>query len=159
MSGDVRAAPPEQPLPPHTKNHTPAGYFIKKYPARSCKKGLLILLIHQCDKNHIAFPGLTDITEIAVSTLALAFFKNFDRISKFRKSKIMGNNKQPHNKSRRSFLSGLLNPKKEKVKMLTADGKLVEIDKDVLDAASKQKTTNKDILQWMNNPSKNENDR
>ena len=70
----------------------------------------------------------------------------------------MGNNKQPHNKSRRSFLSGLLNPKKETVKMLTADGKLVEVDKDVLEAASKQKTTNKDILQWMNNPSKKENE-
>ena len=64
----------------------------------------------------------------------------------------MGNNKQPENKSRRSFFSGLL--KKEKVKMLTADGKLVEVDKDVLDAASKQKVNNKEILQWMNNPSK-----
>ena len=70
----------------------------------------------------------------------------------------MGNNKQPENKSRRSFLSGLLNSKKEKVKMLTADGKLVEIDKDVLDAASKQKVSNKEILKWMNNPSKNENE-
>ena len=69
----------------------------------------------------------------------------------------MGDNKQPANKSRRSFLSGLLNSKKEKVKMLTPDGKLVEIDKDILDAASKQKVTNKEILQWMNNPSKNEN--
>ena len=68
----------------------------------------------------------------------------------------MGDNKQPANKSRRSFLSGLLTSKKEKVKMLTADGKLVEVDKDVLDAASKQKVTNKEILQWMNNPSKNE---
>ena len=68
----------------------------------------------------------------------------------------MGNNKQPENKSRRSFLSGLLNSKKEKVKMLTADGKLVEVDKDVLDAATKQKVNNKEILQWMNNPSKNE---
>ena len=68
----------------------------------------------------------------------------------------MGDNKQPANKSRRSFLSGLLNSKKEKVKMLTADGKLVEVDKDVLDAATKQKVNNKEILQWMNNPSKNE---
>lgn len=70
----------------------------------------------------------------------------------------MGNNKQPENKSRRSFLSGLLNSKKEKVKMLTADGKLVEIDKDVLEAASKQKVSNKEILQWMNNPSKKANE-
>ena len=70
----------------------------------------------------------------------------------------MGNNQQPENKSRRSFFSGLLNSKKEKVKMLTADGKLVEVDKDVLDAASKQKVNNKEILQWMKNPSKNDNE-
>ena len=63
-----------------------------------------------------------------------------------------------NNKSRRSFFSGLLNPKKEKVKMLTADGQLVEIDKDVLDAAAKQKVNNKEILKWMKNPSKNENE-
>ena len=68
----------------------------------------------------------------------------------------MGNNQQPENKSRRLFFSKLLNSKKEKVKMLTADGKLVEVDKDVLDAASKQKVSNKEILQWMKNPSKNE---
>ncbi len=42
--------------------------------------------------------------------------------------------------------------------MLTADGKLVEVDKDVLDAASKQKVNNQEILQWMKNPSKNETD-
>ena len=70
----------------------------------------------------------------------------------------MGNNKQPGDKSRRSFFSGLLSPKKEKVKMLTADGKLVEVDKDVLDAANKQKVNNKEILQWMKNPSKNDNE-
>jgi len=70
----------------------------------------------------------------------------------------MDNNKNETNKSRRSFFTGLLNLKKEKVKMLTADGKLVEIDKAVLDAASKQNVNNKEILQWMNNPSKNENE-
>ena len=70
----------------------------------------------------------------------------------------MGNNKQPDNKSRRSFFSGLLNSKKEKVKMLTADGKLIEVDKAVFDAANKQKVDNKEILQWMNNPSKKENE-
>ena len=69
----------------------------------------------------------------------------------------MDNNKNETNKSRRSFFSGLLHPKKEKVKMLTADGKLVEVDKAVLDPASKQKVNNKEILQWMNNPSKKEN--
>lgn len=63
-----------------------------------------------------------------------------------------------NNKSRRSFFSGLLNPKKEKVKMLTADGKLVEIEKEVLEAATKQKVNNKEILQWMKNPSKNDNE-
>ena len=51
-----------------------------------------------------------------------------------------------------------MNLNKEKVKMLTADGKLVEVDKAVLDAAGKQKVNNKEILQWMNNPSKNENE-
>ena len=66
----------------------------------------------------------------------------------------MGNNQQPESNSRRSFFSKLLNSKKEKVKMLTADGKLVEVDKAVLDTASKQKVNNKEILQWMNNPSK-----
>jgi hypothetical protein len=67
-------------------------------------------------------------------------------------------NKQPENKSRRSFFNVLLNSKKEKIKMLTADGKLVEVDKAVFDAASKQKVNNKEILQWIKNPSKNENE-
>ncbi|HWN87988.1 MAG TPA: hypothetical protein VNM35_02960 [Chitinophagaceae bacterium] len=70
----------------------------------------------------------------------------------------MDNSKNEANKSRRSFFTGLLNSKKEKVKMLTADGKLVEIDKAVLDAANKQKVNNKEILQWMKNPSKNDNE-
>ena len=69
----------------------------------------------------------------------------------------MGNNQSV--KSRRWFLTGgLFSAKKEKIKMLTADGKLVEIDKDVLDAAARQKVNNKQILQWMKNPSKNETD-
>ena len=69
----------------------------------------------------------------------------------------MGNGKSEH-KSRRWFLTGgVLGSRKEKVKMLTADGKLVEIDKAVLDAANKQKVNNQDILQWMKNPSKNDN--
>ena len=64
-------------------------------------------------------------------------------------------NKNPQNKSRRWFLTGgALDSKKEKVKMLTADGKLVEIDKSVLDAAARQKVSNKEILDWMKNPSK-----
>jgi hypothetical protein len=79
----------------------------------------------------------------------------------------MGNNKNETrservipagNSSRRGFFTSFLKPKKEKVKMLTADGKLVEIDKEILDAATAQKVNNKEILQWMNNPSKNETD-
>ena len=42
--------------------------------------------------------------------------------------------------------------------MLTADGKLVEVDKKVLDAiTAKKKVSNKEIVAWMNNPSKNNN--
>jgi hypothetical protein len=65
-----------------------------------------------------------------------------------------------NNKSRRDFLSIFIQPDKNisdepKVKMLTADGKLVEIDKAVFEKASKkQKATNKDIYDWMENPSK-----
>lgn len=71
----------------------------------------------------------------------------------------MGNKKQ-NDQSRRWFLS-LFTPADHKeadpgmVKMLTADGKLVEIDKTVLEAASKkQKSSNQEIYDWMNNPSK-----
>jgi hypothetical protein len=44
------------------------------------------------------------------------------------------------------------------VKMLTAEGKLVEIDKAIFDQiAKKQKATNKEIYDWMKNPSKENN--
>jgi hypothetical protein len=69
----------------------------------------------------------------------------------------MGDEKKPTDKSRRWFLTGgLLDAeKKQMVKMLTPDGKLVEVDKSVLEAASKkQKSTNKEIYDWMKNPSK-----
>jgi hypothetical protein len=66
-------------------------------------------------------------------------------------------------KSRRWFLS-IFSPaekpvvKKEMVKMLTPDGKLVEVEKEVLDAISKkQKASNKEIYDWMKNPSKDNN--
>jgi len=36
------------------------------------------------------------------------------------------------------------------VKMLTPDGKLVEVDETVVARASKQKASNKDILDWRN---------
>lgn len=72
----------------------------------------------------------------------------------------MGNNNKTDTGSRRWFLS-LFNhsgKKTEMVKMLTADGKLVEVDKAVIDAASKkQKSSNKEIYDWMENPSKENN--
>ncbi len=70
----------------------------------------------------------------------------------------MGDTKK--NQTRRGFLSLFLPADKAAtkpamVKMLTADGKLVEVEKSVFDAATKkQKATNKDILNWMDNPSK-----
>jgi hypothetical protein len=70
----------------------------------------------------------------------------------------MGDTKKPTDKSRRWFLTGGLldsRKKKEMVKMLTADGKLVEIEKSLLDAvATRQKASNKEIYKWMENPSK-----
>ena len=65
-------------------------------------------------------------------------------------------------KSRRSLLSlGLSDSKNSKsqkqsgsnetemIKMLTADGKLVMVDKAALDSAvGKKKTTNKEIMEW-----------
>jgi hypothetical protein len=68
----------------------------------------------------------------------------------------MGDTNQD-NKSRRWFLTGGLagTKKKEMVKMLTADGKIVEVEKAKLDEATKnQRSTNKEIYDWMNNPSK-----
>lgn len=75
----------------------------------------------------------------------------------------MGNTKKPTDRSRRGFFSLLLSKKDnsstEKIKMLTADGKLVEVDKAIFDEASKkQKATNKDIYTWMSNPSKETNE-
>jgi hypothetical protein len=40
----------------------------------------------------------------------------------------------------------------ETVKMLTPDGKLVEVDKAVLAKATKKKVTNKEILEWRKGP-------
>lgn len=77
-------------------------------------------------------------------------------------------NKKNKDRNRRGFLSFLLSGKDnntgtnqgkpEMVKMLTADGKLVEVSKAVLDEmAKKQKATNKEIYTWMKNPSKENN--
>ncbi|HJV20869.1 MAG TPA: hypothetical protein VJ552_13380 [Sediminibacterium sp.] len=80
----------------------------------------------------------------------------------------MENNNQK-DRSRRGFLSLLVpgkgantstdgKEKPEMVKMLTADGKLVEVEKSILEAASKKKkSSNQEIYQWMNNPSKENN--
>jgi hypothetical protein len=75
----------------------------------------------------------------------------------------MGQQKKSAPHSRRDFFSlfGLKDAaasKPEMVKMLTADGKLVEIEKPVLEEATKkQKATNKEIFDWMKNPSKENN--
>ncbi|MES1198066.1 MAG: hypothetical protein ABUL41_02195 [Chitinophagaceae bacterium] len=72
----------------------------------------------------------------------------------------MGINKKTNNKSRRDFFSTLLSindnsAKPEMVKMLTPDGKLVEIEKSIFEAVSKKKkASNKEIYDWMKNPSK-----
>lgn len=71
----------------------------------------------------------------------------------------MGNSNKPDNKSRRDFLSMFSaragQHKNEKIKLLTADGQLVEVDKRIVDAASNRtKAGNAEILQWMENPSK-----
>lgn len=67
-------------------------------------------------------------------------------------------NKNHKDRSRRSFLSLFFSgkdEKTEKIKMLTPDGKLVEVDKAVFEeAARKKKASNKDIYNWMKNPSK-----
>lgn len=66
-------------------------------------------------------------------------------------------NNSNKSKNRRGFLSSLISrkEKQEMVKLLTADGKLVEVEKSVYEAAfNKAKATNKDIYDWMQNPSK-----
>ena len=73
----------------------------------------------------------------------------------------MENKEKTNDKSRREFLSRFFpiaakTNNLEMVKMLTADGKLVEVKKSIVDAATtRQKVSNKEILDWMQNPSKN----
>ncbi|MBI3139619.1 MAG: hypothetical protein HYZ15_13665 [Sphingobacteriales bacterium] len=72
----------------------------------------------------------------------------------------MGNNKKPGTKTRRGFFTELLQgsantSKPEMIKMLTPDGQLVEVDKAIYEkAVQKKKASNKEIFDWMNNPSK-----
>jgi hypothetical protein len=75
----------------------------------------------------------------------------------------MGNNKKPITKSRRDFFSIFKATDQvvpvEMIKMLTAEGKLVEVSKAAVEAASKkQKTSKKEIFNWMINPSKANNE-
>lgn len=70
----------------------------------------------------------------------------------------MGNSKKDQ-QSRRGFLntifnSGKRNSSAEMVKMLTPDGKLVDVPRSALEAGKKQKASNAEILSWMKNPSK-----
>jgi hypothetical protein len=71
----------------------------------------------------------------------------------------MGNNKKTDNKSRRQFFSLLLSGNEKettpgRIKMLTPDGKLVEVDRNIFDQAVKKKAGKKEIFDWMKNPSK-----
>jgi hypothetical protein len=67
----------------------------------------------------------------------------------------MDNKNEKASRNRRWFFSLFSSTDKEKVKMLTADGQLVEVDKAVYEAAMQhKKASNKDILDWMENPSK-----
>lgn len=65
-------------------------------------------------------------------------------------------NKKDNAGSRREFFSSLIRKKETaKIKMLTPDGNLVEVDKDVIDASvNRQKASSQDIFNWMENPSK-----
>lgn len=68
----------------------------------------------------------------------------------------MGNEKAKPKTSRRGFFSSFVNASKpETVKMLSPDGKLVEVNKALLEKLSTgKKATNKEVYEWMQNPSK-----
>lgn len=63
---------------------------------------------------------------------------------------------KPH--SRKDFFSriiGKTDSKEEKMKLLTPDGKLVEVDAAIVkNATSRKKATNQSIYEWMDNPEK-----
>jgi len=68
-------------------------------------------------------------------------------------------NKKSNSQTRRGFFTGIFSGTKtgsgDKIKLLTAEGKLVEVDKEVLrNAATGKKAANRDIYRWMKNPSK-----
>ena len=80
---------------------------------------------------------------------------NLDKLHQPKKLKTMGN-KKDNAGSRRQFFSSLIRKKDAaKIKMLTTDGKLVEVDKDIVDSSvTRQKASSQDIFKWMENPSK-----
>lgn len=67
----------------------------------------------------------------------------------------MTDNKNSNSKSRRDFFASFKKKEEEMIKMLTPDGKLVLVPRSAISKAeSKQKASNKDIYDWMKNPSK-----
>lgn len=67
----------------------------------------------------------------------------------------MNEHNKPTGKSRREFLTSFKKKEEEMIKMLTPDGKLVLVPRSaVTKSESKQKASNKDIYDWMKNPSK-----
>ena len=118
----------------------------------------MTIIIAPGDKNHISSFALSFPTTFVTSTLHdndTVVLKTLNQ-----KTFFMGNNKKPDNNSRRKFFSLILSPsetssKPEMVKMLTPEGKLVEVEKAIFEeAAKKKKATNKEIYDWMKNPSK-----
>jgi len=114
----------------------------------------MIIIISQFNKYHKL--ASTFLLLLLHNFLVLLIIKRLRNL----KNKYMADKKKPTDKSRRWFVSGGLldTGKKDMVKMLTADGKIVEIERSVLEAAAKkQKSTNKEIYDWMKNPSKENN--
>ena len=67
----------------------------------------------------------------------------------------MNDSNKPTGKSRREFLTSFKKKDEEMIKMLTPDGKLVLVPRSaVTKSENKQKASNKDIYDWMKNPSK-----
>ncbi|OFY84943.1 MAG: hypothetical protein A3F72_18345 [Bacteroidetes bacterium RIFCSPLOWO2_12_FULL_35_15] len=55
-----------------------------------------------------------------------------------------------------SFKKSSKNKNPEKIKMLTADGKLVEIDKSMIEKEiTTSRASNKEVLEWMNSKTSN----
>lgn len=69
----------------------------------------------------------------------------------------MTDKKKDPSQTRREFLSLFKKKEEELIKMLTPDGKLVQVPRSIIDKSdNRQKASNKDIYSWMNNPTKNQ---